>query len=691
MTDPFEPVSPSRFRRLVALAAAGPRALARVWRLRWARRVVAATLLVALVLGGTWTVRHGWAIYRLNRGVGGTVFHDAAGRPWFALDEARRDVPLDQIATFAKDAVIAIEDHRYYLHPGVDPLALGRAAFYNVGPGDGRQGGSTITQQLARTLYLSNTRTYTRKVKEAALAVLLEIMLSKREILELYLNRVYMGGGFYGMEAMSRAVLGKPAARLTLGEAALLAGIIRAPATYSPWNHIEASKRRSHVVLARMREEGKITVSQERAARAERIVVRPPPSVASARHGYAKEFLRQQFRTIHGGDNPPDWVAHTTFVPEVQDAAEAAVRDGLRRVGVKGLEAALVAMDPATGNLLALVGGSNYAATPFNRATRSRRQPGSAFKPFVYAAALDRGLSPVSVVSGLRGVAVSAPEGVWMPRDQRASMPESLTLRAALLESNNAAAVLVQQQIGSGPVLQLARNVGVNNQPDVPSLALGSGLVTPLDLTAAYAVFPTLGYRVRPRGLVSVVNSSGDQVYYVHAERTRVLPETTAFQMVTMLQDVVNRGTGAAARAHGVRGVIGGKTGTTNDSRDAWFVGFSSAVVAGVWVGFDQPESIRDGASGARVALPIWADFMRRTARRLPSRGFAQPAGLERVEMCRLSYHRAVQGCDTYVEYFKEADDVPSALCPIHPGSLKQEARRIIQGLLGALFGRERK
>jgi penicillin-binding protein 1A len=267
---------------------------------------------VLLVLGGGWTVRHGWAIYQLNRGVGGTMFYDAAGRPWFPLDEARRDVPLDQIATFAKDAVIAVEDHRYYLHPGVDPVALARAVFYNAGPGDGRQGGSTITQQLARTLYLSNTRTYTRKLKEAALAVLLEVLLSKREILELYLNRIYLGSGYYGMEAMSRATFGKPAARLTLGEAAMLAGIIRAPATYSPWNHVEAAKRRSYVVLARMREEGKISAVQEQSARAERITVRPPPAIAGARHGYAKEMLRQQFRAIHGDDNPPDWIVHTT-------------------------------------------------------------------------------------------------------------------------------------------------------------------------------------------------------------------------------------------------------------------------------------------------------------------------------------------------------------------------------------------
>jgi 1A family penicillin-binding protein len=647
---------------------------------------VAAAVLVAIVLAGGWTARYSWAIYRLNRGVGGTMFHDAAGKPWFPLDEARRDVPLDQIATFVKDAVIAVEDHRYYLHPGVDPVALVRAALYNARPGDSRQGGSTITQQLARTLYLSNTQTYTRKLKEAALAVILEAMLSKREILELYLNRIYLGSGYYGMEAMSRAVFGKPAARLTLAEAAMLAGIIRAPATYSPWSHLEAARRRSHVVLARMREENKITAEQERAARAERPVVRPAPAVAAARHGYAKEFLRQQFRAIHGGDNPPDWVVETTFVPEIQDAAEAAVRNGLRRVGVRGLEAALVAIDPATGNLLAMVGGSSFAQTPFNRAVRSHRQPGSAFKPFVYAAALERGLSPVSIVDGLREVAVAAPEGVWMPRDQRANMPESLTLREALLESNNAAAVLVQQEIGSSAVLRLARDVGVENQPDVPSLALGSGSVTPLDLTAAYAVFPTLGYRVKPRGLVSVTDADGDTVYHVHIERARVLPETTAFQMVTMLQDVVNRGTGSAARSYGVRGVIGGKTGTTNDSRDAWFVGFSSAVVAGVWVGFDQPGSIRDGASGARVALPIWADFMRRTARQLPSRGFTQPAGLQKVEMCRLSYKRPVDGCPTYVEYFKKSDDVPAALCPIHPGSFKQEARRVIQGVLGAIF-----
>jgi membrane carboxypeptidase/penicillin-binding protein len=332
-----------------------------------------------------------------------------------------------------------------------------------------------------------------------------------------------------------------------------------------------------------------------------------------------------------------------------------------------------------------MVGGSNFATTTFNRAVRARRQPGSAFKPFVYAAALERGLSPVSMISGLKQVAIAAPQGVWIPRDERDTEHEELTLRAALLESNNAAAVLLQQQVGSGPVIRLARDLGVEDQPDVPSLALGSGLVTPLDLTAAYAVFPTLGYRVRPRGMVSVQNASGEIVHQVHIEREQILSEQVAFQMVTMLQDVVERGTGASARLLGVRGAVGGKTGSTNDYRDAWFVGFSSSVVVGVWVGFDQPERIRVGGTGARVALPIWADFMKRVSRRLPAEPFVAPPNLRSEELCLISYQRPVEGCPTYMEHFKDGDDVPSRLCTVHTGNLKQQVQKAVQGLFGAL------
>jgi membrane carboxypeptidase/penicillin-binding protein len=434
-----------------------------------------------------------------------------------------------------------------------------------------------------------------------------------------------------------------------------------------------------------MREEKKITPAQEQAARTEVIQIQPPPSVSSARYGYAKEFLRQQFRDIYGGDNPPDWKVQTTFVPAIQEAAEIAVRDGLRRLGGRELQAALVAIDPETGNLLAMVGGSDFAVTPYNRAYRSKRQPGSAFKPFVYAAALESGLSPVSRLTGLRQVAVQAPEGVWIPRDERATGQDTLTLREALLESNNAAAVKLQQQLGTRPVLRLASDLGVNDQPNVPSLALGSGLVTPLDLTAAYAVFPNMGYRIRPRGLVQVTNADGESVHQVHIEREKILPEEVAFQMVTMLQDVVQRGTGAAVRAQGVRGAIGGKTGTTSEYRDAWFVGFNASVVVGVWVGYDQPQTISEGASGSRAALPIWTDFMRRTTRRLPARAFAAPESMRSEQMCMISYHRALDGCPSYTEYFKEGDSVPTQLCELHSGTLQQRAERALRGLFGAL------
>jgi 1A family penicillin-binding protein len=662
--------------------------LATLKRFRWRHWLVIVAGTVALVTvtaSALWTVRHAWVIFKLNRGVGDTVFYDAAGRPWFRLDEQRRDVEFDQISTYFKDAVIAIEDHRYYYHPGIDPIGTTRALWYDIRSRSGAQGGSTITQQLARTLFLSNAKTPLRKLKEAGLAVMLEIFLSKKEIVTLYMNRVFMGGGIYGVETMSQKMLRKPASKLTLAEAALIAGVIRNPAGYSPWNHPDAARQRSFVVLQRMREEKKITAAQEQHARNEQIRIQPPPAVSSARGGYAKEYLRQQFRNIYGGDNPPDWKVHTSFVPEIQDAAETAVKDGLRRIGAKGLQAALVALDPKTGNILAMVGGSDFSITPFNRAVRSRRQPGSAFKPFVYAVALERGMSPVSMVSGLKQVAIAAPEGVWIPSDEKAGDEDALTLRQALLESNNSAAVLLQQKVGTRPVIGLAKDLGVENQPDVPSLALGSGTVSPLDLTAAYAVFPSLGYRVHPRSLVSVENADGDIVHEVDSEREQVLSPQVAFQMVTMLEDVVSRGTGAGARQWGVRGAVGGKTGTTNDYHDAWFVGFNSSVVVGVWVGFDQPERIIAGGTGARVALPIWSDFMRRTARRLPAQAFPVPDGLEAREICRVSYLKPVQSCPTYIEYFKEGDDVPSKLCPIHEGTFKQEARRVVQGVLSGL------
>jgi 1A family penicillin-binding protein len=630
----------------------------------------------AVVLG--WIARQSYAVHQLTRGVGDTWFHSADGRRWFRLDEQRHDVPIDAIAPNLQNAFVAVEDHRFFRHPGVDPIALGRAVVRNLRTRS-VQGGSTITQQLARTLFLSNRRSYGRKAREAVIAMLIDLQLTKQQILELYLNRIFLGSGIYGVEAMSQRVYGKPARQLTLAESALIAGLARAPATFSPWNNLDEAIKRSHVVLARMRDEKFITEAQYAEARRAAHRVRPYRTENDSRHGYAKAYLRQRFRDEFGGDHPPDWRVDTTFVVALQDAAERAVANGLRATGKPALQAALVAIDPATGNVLALVGGRDYQRSPFNRASRSRRQPGSAFKPFVFAAALQRGLSPVSVLTGLNEIAPQGPEE-WTPRNARDDAPDELTLRAALIESNNRAATALQQRVGTRGVLRLASEAGLDDLPDVPSLALGAGVVTPLALTTAYAVFPNGGFAVRARDLTRVRDADGGTALQESVESERVISPEVAYQMVSMLRDAIDRGTGAPARRLGVRFPAAGKTGTTNAFKDAWFVGFSSSIVAGVWVGFDSPETIGRDAYGSRYALPIWAEFMQRAARVRRVGAFERPGGLQEEPLCEITYLKPVDGCPLYTEYLKDGDEVPGRLCTLHQGTIRQRVTRTVQG-----------
>ncbi len=650
-------------------------------------RIAAAIFGLLVVLTAvtlTWTLRQAWAVYKLRRGVGDTWFLASDGARWFRMDEHRLDVPLSDIPPDLQHAFVAVEDHRFFKHPGIDPIALGRAIVRNLRSPGTVEGGSTLTQQLARTLFLSNQKSYGRKAREAVLALMIDSELTKAQVLELYLNRIYLSAGVYGVETMSRHLFGRPARTLTLAECALIAGLARAPSALSPWTNLDGAITRSHVVLTRMREEGFITEAQEQAARRAKIRIRPYPAAENARAGYAKEFLRQQFRDRFGGDHPPDWEVRTSFVPELQEAAERAVADGLARFNAPELQAALVAIDPRTGDILAMVGGRDFRTSQFNRAWRSRRQPGSAFKPLLFAAALEHGFTPVTVLEGLASIAPQGPDE-WAPRNARGDTPDALTLRAALIESNNRAATALQQRVGSRPVLRLASDVGLRDLPDVPSLSLGTGVVTPLDMTAAFAVFPNGGLAVRPRGIIRVLDADGGSAYDAPVQAERVISAQTAFQMVSMLEDVIDRGTGAAARSWGVRFPAGGKTGTTDDFKDAWFVGFTSSVVVGVWVGFDQPQTIGRDAYGSRYALPIWSDFMRRTARRRPPESFEPPSGLREAQLCRVSYLRPVEGCPVYTEYFKQDDEIPSRLCPIHQGTVKQRVTRAIEGFFSGL------
>jgi penicillin-binding protein 1A len=644
-------------------------------------------LFVGAVTATGWAVRYARAIDRLTRGVGDTVFYTSDGRPWFAMDEQRRDVSLDRISPFMRDAVIAVEDHRFRYHPGIDPVGLSRAIVENVKARGVAEGGSTISQQLARTLFLSNAQTWGRKAKEAVLALMLEVRLTKEQILELYLNRVYLGAGTYGVEKMSQHLFGKSARELTLAESALMAGLIQRPSSLSPWSNLEGARQRSHVVLQRMREHGFITQEQERTARAARLRVRPFPRSDRADNGYAKLFVRQQFRDVYGGDHPPDWKVFTTIHATLQAEAEAAVARGLSRLGRRNLQAALVALRPETGQVVALVGGRDFATSEFDRASRSRRQPGSAFKPFVYAAALERGYTPVTLLPQPEQVPVPG-MGDWRPRNASSTSLEPIPLREAFIESNNRAAVGVQQAIGSRVIRSLGGDLGLDDLPDVASLALGTGTVSPLQLTAAYAVFPNGGYRVRPHAIASVKDAHGSDVWDKDGDPRRVLSQETAFQMVTLMRDVIDRGTGSGARLRGVTFPAGGKTGTTNDGQDAWFVGFTTSLVVGVWVGLDDPAPMGPNASGARFALPIWADFVARAARVLPVRGFVPPASLHPAELCSVSYLKPTEFCPTYVEYFKHDRDVPADTCRIHRApSIQERVRDAVKGWLDRLKG----
>jgi 1A family penicillin-binding protein len=661
-------------------------------RREWIGLALVLSVLAGAAITVWWLGRYTVAVSRLRRGVGDTVFYAADGKPWFRLDEQRRDVPLTEIAPDLQNAVIAIEDHRFLYHPGIDPIGIGRAVWRDL-RGGRLEGGSTLTQQLARTLFLSNVRTYGRKIKEAAIALMLEVQLSKSDILELYLNRMYLSAGVYGVEAMSQHLYRKPARQLTLAEAALIAGLLRAPSALSPWNNYDGALERSHLVLRRMRELEFITPAEEAAARAARPRIQPYRSPVDPRGAWAKDFLRQQFRNEFGGDHPPDWKVLTSFRPNLQDAAERAVSSGIQRLNRRGLEAALVAIDPRTGDVIAMVGGADYGRSTYNRAIRSKRQPGSAFKPIVFAAALSRGYSPVTVLTDLDSVtAPNDPE--WRPASATHDGEDTteITLREALAESNNAAAALLQQRLGSRAVLNVASDVGLTDLPDVPSLALGSGVVSPFELATAYTVFPGGGQFARPRGIIAVDNAGGSEVLHRPVERVRAMEPAVAFQMVDMLREVVETGTGAGARALGVSGPIGGKTGTTDGYHDAWFVGFSSSVVAAVWVGFDQPAPIGREAYASRIALPIWADFMRRANVALPPQAFEIPPDVSGEELCRVSHQKPLDSCPVYTEYFKEGDDRPDDLCDVHSGSFRQIAERAVQGILrgiGRIFGRE--
>jgi len=625
-----------------------------LWRRRWFRRVLIGlgglTLLGLLVVGAAAL----WAFTILPRSlpsvtaletlqpIQGTKIYDDNDEPITELHVERRIlVPLAQIPQSLRDAILATEDRRFYSHWGIDPVGVARAIIQNYRRGRIVEGGSTITQQLTKVLFLTPDKSLERKIKEAVLALELERRYSKDRILEMYLNQVYFGHGSYGVEAAARAYFGKSVSELTVRESALIAGLPRAPTNYSPFDRPEAAKRRREVVLRRLVDFGSIKDEEaKRLAKSDLGLI--PPERRRTTGQYFIDFVQQTLEAKYG----PDLVlkgglnVYTTVNPTMQLTAEQSLREGLKALqgrtaqattsaaGTRPGEApegAVVTVEPQTGYVKAMVGGSDFFRSEFNRAVQAKRQPGSAFKPFIYIAALEAGFTPASQIEDSPvSFAVGKNGQVWKPENYDRKFRGSTTLQQALEESVNVVTVKLQERIGLAKTIQVARRLGISSPLDVNlSLALGTSDVSLLEMTSAYGALANQGTWIPPVTIRYVTDAQGKLLEeHVPEGREAVAPET-AYVITQMLRGVVERGTGQAAK--GLGRPVAAKTGTTNDYSNAWFVGFTPRLATGVWVGYDRPRSLGKDETGSRVAVPIWVTYMGKVLGDSPKEDFQVP------------------------------------------------------------------
>jgi len=641
-----------------------------------------------------------------------TTLYDVHGRAAFTIyKEQRIPVSVDRVSPHLVHAILAVEDQRFFDHGGLDVVRIAGALLTNLRSGRSAQGGSTLTQQLARQSFLTAEKTYTRKMKEIIVAVRIEREFEKREILQLYLNKVYFGDGLYGAEAASLGYFGKPAAELTLAQAALLAGLVKSPSSYAPTVDLARATSRRNVVLQAMRDSRAIDSKAYEAAVHASVELSDGLRSQEPFGQYFKEEVRKQLverfgweRVYEGGLK-----VYTTLDLDLQKAAESEVGRGLQEIeqrqlrrkkdppSTEPLQAALVAMDPVTGAVRAMVGGRDFGKSHFNRATQAKRQAGSAFKPFVYAAAIENGFSPGTLLTNLDDP-VWTPQGDWVPEDGHSSAT-SMTMRAALKTSSNRAAVRMLQEVGIPTAVTFADRIGVGPVPAVPSMVLGSGEVTLMSMAAAFSAFANHGFVPAPSLITRVDDANGEVLYRDEPSTRRVISEQTAFLMSNMLADVINSGTAWTARRVGFTLPAAGKTGTTNEYRDAWFVGYTPKIVAGVWVGYDTPRTIIANGYAAELAVPIWGRFMKTATRNDAPEWFKQPSGLTSATICRLSGALATDSCRhavvydnegnatngslVYSEYFINGTE-PRTFCPIHGEDEPSGLRALFS------FGRDR-
>jgi penicillin-binding protein 1A len=599
---------------------------------------VAAVLLWAVVAGCYYAWALSFDLSAIREMPQRSVVLDQDGRVYSRLAGQDRIVaPFDQISPNFVNALITREDTRFYSHHGIDPIGIARAIVRNLLFGGMREGASTLTQQLARNSFPLGGKNIHRKLIEAALAFRIETELTKEQILEAYMNRIYFGSGVYGVDTASHMYFGKPASRLTLSEAALLAGLIRSPTRLSPFNNFEASIKNRNVVLDRMNETGMIDASQLGTALRESVRLAPKRQSAP-QENWAMETVMQELENVI----PPSRIEdgglqiHTTLDPELQASAEKAVatrlaqverRPGYRHATKAGgaddyLQGALVAIDNRTGGIRAIVGGRDYSDSKYNRATDAQRPAGSTVKPFVFATAFAHGVNPGDHVSDARIGPGEIPRalGHYSPSNSDNRYGGDIRVWDALIHSRNTATVRIGMRAGLDAVADTMERAGLARPvPRYPSICLGAFETTLKNLTAAYTAFADDGIRQQPWLIEKVVDAEGIVLFKATEGRIRFLDKRASDQTAEIMETVMTHGTAANSRSLGLRKRAAGKTGTTDQFRDAWFIGFTKSLTCGVWVGFDKPQTILPGGYGSDLALPIWVDVMQAAnARRYP-------------------------------------------------------------------------
>ena len=618
-----------------------------------------AISILAVIMLNTWLATCGFEscptprqIQRYEPDEGGRIY-DRNGRLMGHVEIVRRlNVPISQVPVHVRQAFIATEDRRFYKHHGIDWRGFARAALKNVRAGGVREGFSTITMQAAQNSFVVKkypNRSLRQKFIELRVARLMEKSLTKDQILQLYMNAIYMGNGVYGVEAASRDLFGKNVSRITLTEAAMLAALPKAPSYYTPRRNPARAVARRNLVLGLMVEAGYVSPDRLPGLKDTRLRIakdewRPDTRADS----YALDAVRAFADSVLGDrdDNDiRDLTIHTTLDINAQRAADRAVArrasaiqsessgywDGARHQ----IQGAMVALDPRSGDIRALTGGRKYERGNYNRALKAKRQPGSAFKPFVYITALAAGYSPATDVRD-EPVEVVQGRNVWTPANYDDEYLGLITFRRALMRSSNAAAVRVSQLVGLRPIIDNAHRMGIQSDiPNYPAVALGALDVTPMELVRAYAPFANGGFRVRPRLVKRIESRDGDVFWSGEvAPLERVIDPRDAYELTSMLRAVVDYGTGHTIRDWGARGMIAGKTGTTNNGTDVWFVGYTPNLVAAVWFGYDDPHSISYDASGGRLAAPAWAEFYTQGWKEQPpANAWDPPPGVDEAVM----------------------------------------------------------